>query len=488
MSLLTIAYPRGREGSTGQGERVSWDWHWGCKWMERVKEDREGEPPETSQELQRSYQTPAPVQPQYKSWLQNLRRLLPSKDWYSFGTAGVVWSVSQVEAPLHPSVLPVDVCWRVLQVCVLWLVLGGCVHGLRHCLRLGQRKGNPTLKSQQEVVVENRQNLHAWASQSSSPGHNVPLALALADSLLMCILQEPLPDPSVPHIQALLSRLESVSHTLEKADIESEATQEEVNRDSVLKDKVMLIRTFLRQRMSSLSRLVQVQGDFEASVKDILKGLDGLWAQLEELHAGVTLTKQGSGGHRDLALAQTDAETLFTVLGHHKNRLQHCQAHLTDSTQLLQELTWSHTHISNSVSSSSSSSSSESVWPEMLLQSNIEQFDKVQESFLSLEQQTSTFQAHLEGLGKGNQDRLSGPLIHANGASSCPVSPQTSANLHSGHPSDVSPKHHNSISSSMSVSSVDADTDTDHHLSLCERSALQFSSTIGRLRKSGRRK
>ena len=60
--------------------------------------------------------------------------------------------------------------------------------------------------------------------------------------------------------------------------------------------------------MSSLSRLVQVQGTFEASVKDILKGLDGLWAQLEELHAGVTLTKEGSGGHRDLALAQTDAE------------------------------------------------------------------------------------------------------------------------------------------------------------------------------------
>lgn len=89
------------------------------------------------------------------------------------------------------------------------------------------------------------------------------------------------------------------------------------------------------------------------------------------------------------------AKTLFTVQGHHRNRFECCQAHLTDSTQLLQvklcsdrrktflifpavfrhplnfvsqELTWSHTHISNSVSSSS-----ESVWPEVLLQSNIEQ-------------------------------------------------------------------------------------------------------------------
>lgn len=71
--------------------------------------------------------------------------------------------------------------------------------------------------------------------------------------------------------------------------------------------------------MRSLCRLVQVQGDFEVSVKDILEGLDGLWAQLEELHTGVTLTKEGSRDHRDLASAQTDAEVsrcegLSTVL------------------------------------------------------------------------------------------------------------------------------------------------------------------------------
>lgn len=60
--------------------------------------------------------------------------------------------------------------------------------------------------------------------------------------------------------------------------------------------------------MRSLGRLVQVQGDFEASVKDMLEGLGGLWAQLEELHTRVTLTKEGSRGLRDLASAQADAE------------------------------------------------------------------------------------------------------------------------------------------------------------------------------------
>ncbi|KAM7398970.1 hypothetical protein PAMP_018269 [Pampus punctatissimus] len=485
MPQFKTTYPRGG-GDTGQGETACWDW--ACKWMERVKEDREGEPPKTSPEVQRSNQTSADVQPQDTLWSQTMKRLLLWKDWYSFALVGVVWSVCQVETPLHPSLLLVYVCWRFLHVCMLWLVLAGCVHALKRCLRLGQTQGNSTLRLQQGIVAENWKNLlYAWVFQSRSAGLHVPLALALADCLLMCVLQEPLPYLSIPHIQALLSRLESLSQTLEKADIESESTLERLDQDSALIDKVMLIRTFLQQRIRSLRRLVQVQGDFEASVKDMLEGLDALWAQLEELHAGVTLTKEWRGDHRDLALAQTDTETLFTVLAHHRNRLQCCQAHLTDSTQLLQELTWSQTHISNSVSSSSSSSSSESVWPEMLLQFNIEQFDKVQESFLSLEQQTSTFQAHLEGLGKGNQDGHAGPLAHANGVSSCPVSPQT-LYLHSGRPSDVSPEHRTSMSSSTSVSSMDADSEDTDHLSLCERSALQFSFTISRLRKSGRKK
>lgn len=268
---------------------------------------------------------------------------------------------------------------------------------------------------------------------------------------------------------------------LEKADIGSEATLEEVERDSTLIDKVKLIHSYLHRRMSSLHRLVQVQGDFEASVKDMLEGLEGLWTQLEKLHTGVTLTKEGSRGHGDLASAQTDTETLFAVLSHYRNRLQCCEAHLRDSTLLLQELTWSHTHMSNTVRSCR-----ESVWPELLLQSNIEQFDKVQESFLSLEQQMSTFKAHLEGLGKEDQEGHAEPLAQADGAHSRSVSRQNSLQLDSGRKNNV--WHRDSVSTASSVSSMEADTESDSPVSLCERSALQFTSTIGRLRKSGRRK
>ncbi|XP_031142926.1 uncharacterized protein si:ch211-151h10.2 isoform X1 [Sander lucioperca] len=476
MPQLTVACPKGPAG-TGPGRGVGRER--ACKWMEEVKEDEEGEPADRSQK-QHSGSNKAPVvrQPQQTSWSQTVRN-----SWYTFAPVGVVWSVCQLEAPLQqqqqPSLFLLDVCWRLLWLGSLWMALAGCVHALKWRLRPGHNQGESPLRTKQDVVTENRNNHYLWMSRSRSPGHDFSLALALADSLLLCVLQEPLPDPRGPHIKALLSRLESVSHTLEKADVGSEETLEEVGRESVLIDKVNLIRTYLQQRMRSLCRLIQVQGDFDVSVKDMLEGLEGLWAQLEELHTGVTLTKEGGRGHGDLASAQADAETLFAVLGHYRNSLQCCQAHLRDSTQLLQELTWSHTHMSNSVSSSS-----ESVWPELLLQSNIEQFDKVQESFLSVEQQTSTFQAHLEGLGKGDQEGHVGPLAHANGARSHSASPQTSLHLYG----DVQRRDSTSASASVSSTEVDTDTDIDGPLSLCERSALQFTSTIERLRKSGRRK
>lgn len=49
--------------------------------------------------------------------------------------------------------------------------------------------------------------LHS-TSQSRRPGRDDPLALALVDSLQLCVLQEPLSDPSVPHMKTLLFRLE----------------------------------------------------------------------------------------------------------------------------------------------------------------------------------------------------------------------------------------------------------------------------------------
>ncbi|XP_019943754.2 uncharacterized protein [Paralichthys olivaceus] len=468
MPQLTVVHATG-QGTAGRG---------GCKWMEVVREDGEAE--ERRGNLKSLNPPPVDAQPDLTSWSQVVRTLRPWRSYWYFGPVGVVWLVCQLETLPHTTLSLADVCWRLLLVCFLWVVLGGCVQALRCCLQPGRNQGEPPEGKQQEEVTENRNIQYSWASQSQSPGLHVPLALALANSLLLCVLQEPLPDPSVPHIQALLSRLEPVSLAVEEADPGSEVTLDEVDGGSTLNHKVKLFCTYLQQRMRSLRTLVQVQGDFEASVKDMLEGLDGLWAQLEELHTGVTLTKEGGRGQGDVALARTDTENLFAVLSHYRNRLQCCQTHLNDGTQLLQELTWSHTHISHSVSSSS-----ESVWPELLLQSNIEQFDKVQESFFSLEQQISTFQAHLEGLRMGDQEGHARLLASANGTDSCPASPETSPRLE--HTSDASLEPY-STSASASVSSMETDMEEDTPLSLCERSALQFSSTFGHLRKSGRRK
>ncbi|XP_035766113.1 uncharacterized protein si:ch211-151h10.2 [Neolamprologus brichardi] len=375
MPCLTVSYLK-KQGVSGKADGVSWVW--ACKWMERVKEVGKGEREERSRNLQSSAQTQADAQSQHTPWSQIVGTL---GAWYGFTPVFVVWSVCQVEALPHPSVLRVDVCWRLLFVCLLLISLGGCIHALKCCLQPGQSQGKPP-GTEQEIVTEIRNDQCLRMCQARNPGVNINLILALADSLLLCVLQEPLPDPNVPHIQALLSRLEN----------------------------------------------------------------------------------------------------LLSVLGDYRSKLQSGQVHLKGSTQLLQELTWSHTHMSNSVNSSS-----ESVWPELLLQSNIEQFDKVQENFTSLEQQISTFQAHLEGLGKQNQEKHAGPLTHADGPHLHSVPPQTSYHAHS----KVSVEHRNSTSSSTSASSVDTGTatKTDITFSLCKRSALHFPSTIGRrLRISGRKK
>lgn len=92
------------------------------------------------------------------------------------------------------------------------------------------------------------------------------------------------------------------------------------------------------------------------------------------------------------------------------------------------------------------------------------QFDKVQENFLSLEQQISTFQAHLEGLGKAIPDGSAGKFrVASSKTGEAPAEAQ------------------NSTSASASVPATDADADAP-------RSPLSFSSTIGRLHKSGRKK
>lgn len=99
------------------------------------------------------------------------------------------------------------------------------------------------------------------------------------------------------------------------------------------------------------------------------------------------------------------------------------------------------------------------------------QFDKVQESFLSLEQQISAFQAHLEGLGKASRDGPAGKGAHAKASWSVD-------STRSGAPLERRSSTSSSSSASASASEADA----------APRSPRHLSSTIAQLQKLGRKK
>ncbi|CAL8351920.1 unnamed protein product [Lota lota] len=328
-----------------------------------------------------------------------------------------------------------------------------------------------------EVVADQKNTNCSWVSEEPSlPGGGVSLSRALTDSLLLCVLQEPLSHPTLPHIEALLARLKSVYQTLQRAEGLSGAWSD--REDPALVEKVKAINTYLQQRTRTVGGLVRAQREFEADVEGLLGGLELLWTQLVELHTRVTLTKDWSHGQGDLVSTKAEAENVSRMVGQYRTRLQVCQDHQRDTTQLLQELTWSHIHLSAHVSDGCSN---ESVWTEVLLQSNIEQFDKVQESFVSLDQQTSTFQAHLDGLERGAPDG------QATGPPSCSSSSSSDAAL-------IGPRHSEPAPASNAVSSLDKSDQAfpslheDGAQTLNERSALQFTSAFGRLWKCGRRK
>ncbi|XP_061683246.1 uncharacterized protein si:ch211-151h10.2 isoform X1 [Syngnathoides biaculeatus] len=406
---------------------------------------REEEPAQKSSE-QPSCDVPKPWTSSHpQMWRKRRRKLFSFTGWYAFLLAAALWSVCHMGAPLSLE----DMCLWGALLCLLCGALGGCDYvPLWYTMSPLGRDLVPAI--QEEAVTQSKMMAD---ERSTSSGVPILLGFALVDSLLLSVLQEPLADPSGLHIQDLLSRLESVSNTLERIPPGSES----MKLDSVLSDKVTLIRNYLRKRGSLLRRLLLVQAEFESGVKELQDGVERRWGQLEELHTGVTLTREGDQDHTDLASAHHGAETLFADLSHHRNQLDGCQDHLKDSTQLLQELMWSHSSAGNTLRSCNS----ESVWPELLLQVNMEQFDKVQESFLSLEQQTATFQAHLEGLSRGKDGE------HASRASS----------------PDLNTRHSSEVSSER----PDSEGEADVRLSLCERSAQQLSSTIGRLRKSGKK-
>ncbi|XP_028320777.1 uncharacterized protein LOC114474572 [Gouania willdenowi] len=403
------------------------------------------------------------------SWFQTLS---PFHPWSTLAPLGFLWSFCELET--SQSLL--DVFYRLLLVCFCWIILGTCIHVLKSHLKKVHTQEKPPEETQEIVVFKNRNKLQSCipVQPPQRPGVSLVLTLALADSLLLCVLQEHLQPPNLTHIQALLSNLESVAHTLDEAGIRKGSRTLDVDEESnVLTDKLNLLCSYLQQRTTSLQTLVCVQAEFEAGVKDLQQNLENMWTELEKLHTGVTFTKEGGQGPVTVETAQTNTETLFEALERYRTKLDSCRTDLKDSTTLLQELSWSHSHISTRVNSSS-----ESPWPEILLQSNMEQFDKVEESFVAVEQQTSTFQAHLEGLREAHSKEDEEPLNKSEDSMS-----QTTQCDHNRATPPQSLQPSTSTSSKSSSSSVKTGKDTKQgaSLSLRERTALHFSS-INRLR------
>ncbi|XP_046891602.1 uncharacterized protein si:ch211-151h10.2 isoform X2 [Hypomesus transpacificus] len=370
------------------------------------------------------------------------------RGWLCVALAGVLWSVCQQEAPFHPSLCLSQLGWRLL---LLGLGLGSCALVLRTCLGLGHRGvvAAKTTKGQCSASLNPR-----------SPEGLLSLAGVLADSLVLCLLQEPLLEPTMPHIQALLCRLETVSQALEPVYVQtgsveaSEGASHHGGGHSALLDSLRHLHTYLQQRASRLHSLLQEQSQYEASLGGLQMGLEQLWTRLEVLHTQVTLTKEGEdGSHENLHTVQRETQCLST-----------------------EELVWGHTHTGCTLQTSI-----ESVWPELLQQSNMELLDKVQESCWSLEQQTSTFQAHLHGL---RDTSCVGPPLSL----LSPVSPLSHATPPPPGQPSTTPSGHLPPSLSATPTPIPLSSDGLVRLSLWKRSALQLSSTISCFSTRTRRK
>lgn len=288
------------------------------------------------------------------------------------------------ESPLHPSVGLTEAGSRLLLAGLLCALIYLCFLAFQF---LRSYKVKPIQISDViERKVAGNQQTRLTGQQDA--GHPITKVNVLADGLVVCILHEPLPDASESHIRDLLARLEAVSRALQKG-----ASSDEEEEDCPLKDRVNHINSYLRDRVSALRSLLQVQRECESSVCDVQTGLQKHWALLENLHTRVTLRPDSKQEVNDLHAVLTDTENLFTEIGQFKSKVQQCRMQLETSIQLLQALRSSQQRLSETVATTV-----DSAWTKHLLQSNTDLFSEIHEDFTSLEQQTCNFVIHLRGL------------------------------------------------------------------------------------------
>ncbi|XP_036417565.1 uncharacterized protein si:ch211-151h10.2 [Colossoma macropomum] len=340
-----------------------------------------------------------------------------------------LWLVVQEEAPLHPSVSLLESGYRLLLAGLLWAGLGLCVSLLQflyHYRKTHKQESREVSQNSEnsEVAVRGPEQVQQACQQDA--GHLVAMVSALLDGMVVSLLHEPLSNSSLSQIRGLLTRLEAVSQAVCKGSLHKgqqlQASDEEgkvSEEESSLKDKFKHICTYLQDRVSVLCSLLQVQDHYGVCVADVQEGLQVHWELLENLHTRVTLKPEKCQSLEDPHTVLLDTESLYTQLGLFRSRVHECQTHLNTSTQLLQELESSQQVLADTVGVTL-----EATWTKDFLQCNTQQFEKVHEDFMSLEQQTLTFVTHLRGLRvseEGSKVSLS-DLEHSQSAPSSPVS------------------------------------------------------------------
>ncbi|KAJ7990147.1 hypothetical protein DPEC_G00297310 [Dallia pectoralis] len=340
--------------------------------------------------------------------------LSPCQGWSSVAAICVMWCVSQKEAPLYPSLTPHQVWFRLLLASLLSLGMGVCLLTLRSC-RLKHTRGALHPKFVDVVHEVPRGCTGQCPSSAIETGTAVwpgPVVRVLTDSLLLCVLKETQVDPTPRHIQSLIDRLQTLSEVLQRTDVQLEVEScwegvdsqwrrrhppiQQTDYDPSLTPRVKHIINYLQKRIERLCVLQEVQNQFKERIRETRGGLEWLWCLLEELHIRVTITKPlGNNYHREVYTVHRHIQCVCTNLAVYRSRLERCQTLLIDSAVIIQALSRAHLAFRRSVNASHSV---DSVWTELLLQSNMEQFDDIQGMFLSLEQQTTNFQIHLEGL------------------------------------------------------------------------------------------
>ncbi|XP_072550843.1 uncharacterized protein [Salminus brasiliensis] len=342
--------------------------------------------------------------------------------------AAALWLVVQEESLLHPSVSLPEAGGKLLLAGLLWIFFGLCVFLIQHLYHRRQTHKQGTGGASQvsdEAVTEAKLDLQACQPDA---GHLVAVVSSMLDGFVVSILQEPLSgDSSLSQIHSLLTRLEAVSQAVNKGNLpevrplqtgeeEGQVSEEE----SSLKDRVKHICTYLQDRVSALHSLLQVQDQYGGCVAEVQQGLQERWELLENLHTRVTLQPEKCQGPEDPHTVLSDTENLHTQLDLFRNRVNECQTHLSTSTHLLQELESRQKVLAETVGHKL-----ESTWTKDFLQSNTQQFIKVHEGFMSLEQQTLNFVTHLRGLRVSEEERRCDlghvPSTASSSASAVPV-------------------------------------------------------------------